>query len=136
LAAGTRPNLWTFTTGASVGPTGPNLGAASTFGPFGGGAGVTNQGINTVINGDIGTTGASTLVTGFHDAGPGCTYTETPLNIGTVNGSIDTAPPPPTVACPSEGTAVTAAIANQAASDALAAFNNLSPASRPGGIDP
>jgi Ice-binding-like/Bacterial Ig-like domain len=136
LAAGLVPNPWNFTTGTTVGPVGPNLASAAPFGAFGGGAGITNQGINTVINGNIGTTGASTLVTGFHDAGPGCIYTETPLNIGTVNGSIDTAPPPPTVACPSEGTAVTAAIANQAALDALAAFNNLSPASRPGGIDP
>jgi Ice-binding-like/Bacterial Ig-like domain len=136
LAAGLVPNPWNFTTGTTLGPVGPNLASAAPFGAFGGGAGITNQGINTVINGDIGTTGASTLVTGFHDAGPGCIYTETPLNIGTVNGSIDTAPPPPTVACSSEGTAVTAAIANQAALDALAAFNNLSPASRPGGIDP
>jgi Ice-binding-like/Bacterial Ig-like domain len=136
LAAGSIANPWTFTTGASSGPTGPNLGAASTFGDFGGGAGVTNQGINTVINGDIGTTGASTLITGFHDAGPGCTYTETGSNIGTVNGLIYTAPPPPTVVCPGEGTAATFAIATQAATDALAAFNNLSPASRPGGTDP
>jgi len=136
LAAGARANPWTFTTGASVGPAGPNLGAASTFGSFGGGAGITNQGINTVINGDIGTTGASTVVTGFHDAGPGCTYTETGSNIGTVNGKIYTATPPPTVGCPTEGTIVTAAIATQAASDALAAFNHLSPASLPGGSDP
>ena len=41
------------------------------------------MGINTVINGDIGTTGASTLVTGFHDSfvpylpPAGCIYTET-----------------------------------------------------------
>ena len=51
-------------------------------------------------------------------------------------GHIYTAPPPPTVACPSEGTAATFAIATQAASDALAAYNDLSPASRPGGTDP
>jgi hypothetical protein len=136
LAAGTLPNPWTFTTGASAGPTGPNLGTASTFGAFGGGAGLTNQGVKTVINGDIGTTGGSTLVTGFQDAGPGCTYTETGSNVGTVNGKIYTAAPPPTVGCPSEGTAATFAIATQAASDALAAFNNLAPASRPGGSDP
>lgn len=136
LAAGSKPNPWTFTTGASVGSAAPNLGTAATFGAFGGGAGITNQGINTVINGNIGTTGASTVVTGFHDAGPGCTYTETGSNVGTVNGNIYTAPPPPTVGCPSEGTATTFAIATQAAIDALAAFNNLSPASRPGGTDP
>jgi len=136
LAAGLVPNPWNFTTGTTTGPVAPNLASAAPFGSFGGGSGITNQGINTVINGDIGTTGASTLVTGFHDQGVGCIYTETPLNIGLVNGNIDTAPPPPTVACPSEGTAVTAAIAQQAALDALAAFNNISPASRPGGTDP
>lgn len=136
LAAGTKPNPWTFTTGTSLGPVVPDLRTASTFGTFGGGAGTTNQGINTVINGDIGTTAASTLVTGFHDAGPGCTYTETGSNVGTVNGEIYTAPPPPTVGCPTEGTATTFAIATQAASDATTAFNDLSPASRPGGIDP
>ena len=136
LAAGLVPNPWSFTTGLVAGPVGPNLASAATFGSFGGGAGITNQGINTVINGDIGTTGASTLVTGFHDHGTGCIYTETPLNVGLVNGNIDTAPPPPTVACPSEGTAVTGAIAQQAALDALNAYNNISPASRPGGTDP
>jgi Ice-binding-like/Bacterial Ig-like domain len=135
VAAGLVPNPWSFTTGTTAGPVGPNLATAATFGSFGGGAGITNQGINTIINGDIGTTGVSTLVTGFHDH-TGCIYTETTLNVGLVNGNIDTAPPPPTVACPSEGTAVTAAIAQQAALDALAAFNNISPASRPGGIDP
>ncbi|MDP9340060.1 MAG: Ig-like domain-containing protein [Acidobacteriota bacterium] len=136
LAAGLVPNPWSFTTGATAGPVGPNLGVALTFGAFGGGAGITNQGINTVVNGDIGTTGASTTVTGFHDLGPGCIYTETGSNMGLVNGAIDTAAPPPTVACPSEGTAATAAIAGQAANDALAAYNDLSPASRPGGTDP
>jgi len=136
LVAGAVPNPWTFTTGLVAGPLGPNLGTASTFGSIGGSAGITNQGINTVINGDIGTTGASTLVTGFHDAGVGCTYTETGSNIGFVNGNIDTAPPPPTVGCPNEGTAATAAIATQALADANAAFINLSPASRPGGVDP
>jgi len=136
VAAGLVPNPWNFTTGTTTGPVGPNLATAAPFGSFGGGAGITNQGINSVINGDIGTTGVSTLVTGFHDHGTGCIYTETTLNVGLVNGNIDTAPPPPTVACPSEGTAVTAAIAQQGALDALAAFNNISPASRPGGIDP
>ncbi len=136
LASGTKPNPWTFTTGASVGPVGPPLGVTVTFGSFGGNAGATNQGLNTVVNGDLGTTAASTLVTGFHDAGPGCTYTETPLNKGVVKGQIYTAAPPPTVGCPSEGTATTSGIAIRAASDATTAWNNLSPASRPGGIDP
>jgi hypothetical protein len=127
--------VWMFTTGTTTCTTPVPLGATATFAAgFGGGAGMTNQGIFTVINGDIGTTGASTTMTGFHDAGPGCTYTETPLNVGTVNGMIYTAPPPPTVACPSEGTAVTFAIATQAAADALIAFNTL--AGLPGGSDP
>ena len=135
LVAGTAPNPWTFMTGTTVSVIGPNLGTAATFGSIGGGAGITNQGIKTVINGDIGTTGASTVVTGFHDAGPGCTYTETPLNVGMVNGNIYTAPPPPDGTCP-EGDATTFSIATQALSDANAAFINLSPASRPGGTDP
>jgi hypothetical protein len=92
------------------------------------------MGIKTVVNGDIGTTGVSTSMTGFHDAGTGCTYIETASNAGFVNGTIYTAPPPPTGTCPSEGTAVTLAIATQAASDALTAYNDL--AGRPGGPDP
>ena len=134
LMAGSAPNPWSFTVGASVLPTAPNLGAASTFGAFGGGAGITNMGISTVINGNIGTTGVSTSMTGFHDAGAGCTYTETASNAGFVNGNIDTGPPPPTGTCPSEGTAATLAIATQAASDAQAAYTDL--AGRPGGPDP
>ncbi len=85
------------------------------------------------VNGDIGTTGASTLITGFHDNGPGCIYTETPLNIGMVNGTIDTAPPPPTISCPNEGTAATSDIAANAAADALAAYGAL--VALPGGLD-
>ncbi len=117
-----------------VPPATINLGSASLFGTFGGSAGMTSQGLNTVINGNIGTTAVSTAVTGFHDPGPGCTYTETPLNVGTVNGLIYTAAPPPTVACPSEGTATTFAIATQARADALAAYNAL--VAMPGGPDP
>jgi hypothetical protein len=109
------------------------LGAAASFGTFGGSAGATNQGIYTVINGDIGTTAVSTALTGFHDQGVGCTYTETELNIGTVNGQIFTAPPAPTVACPTEGTSVTAAIADAARADALIAYNAL--VAKPAGSD-
>jgi hypothetical protein len=123
--------VWSFTTGtqscASELPI--DLGSADTFGGIGGGAGMTNQGVLTVVNGDIGTTGASTLITGFHDTG-GNIYTETPLNFGTVNGSIFTAPPAP-------GTATTFAIATQALADAQNAYDNiLSPAALPGGTDP
>jgi hypothetical protein len=133
LAATGAPNPWSFTTGVVAAASPINLGTAALFGNFGGGAGITNQGTFTVINGNIGTTGVSTIITGFHDNTPGCVYTETPLNVGLVNGSIDTAPPPPTVACPNEGTAVTAAIAAKAAADALTAYNAL--VALPGGLD-
>lgn len=134
------PNPWTFTTGATVVPPPVVLGPTiSLFGAFGGSAGITNQGVETVVNGDLGTTGVSTLITGFHDttvvvAGVNeCKYTETPLNIGLVTGTIDTAPPPPTVGCPNEGTAVTSAFAAQAALEALTAYNTL--AGIPNGLD-
>jgi hypothetical protein len=127
------PNPWFFTTGTAVVPPPVVLGPTITlFGAFGGNAGVTNQGINTVINGDIGTTAASTLITGFYDKSIAavagvypCGYTITPLNVGLVNGTIDAAPPPPTVACPSEGTAVTMAIATEALGEAQTAYNTL-----------
>ena len=113
---------------ANFASTGPivDLGAASTFGGFGGSAGLTNQGIFTVINGDIGTTAASTLVTGFHDTG-GNVYTETPLNVGTVNGTINCAPPAP-------GTAAKFLAAQNALAAATTAYNYL--AGLPGGPDP
>lgn len=117
--------VWTFTTINSS--NAPNLGSAYPFAAFGGNAGITNQGINTVINGSIATTAASTLVTGFHDAT--AIYTETPLNVGFVTGAISTAPPMP-------GTATSFAIAQQALLDANAAYLSISPASMPGGIDP
>jgi hypothetical protein len=135
LAAGAVPNPWTFTTGTAMGLQPINLASASTFGDFGGTAGTTNQGIETMINnGNIGTTAVSTTVTGFHDPGPGCTYTETTLNKGLVSGEIFTAPPPPTVGCPTEGTAATFAIAMKAAADTLAAYNSL--VALPPGSDP
>ena len=120
--------VWSFTTGKSV--SAPSLGSVSIFGGFGGSAGVTNQGLNTIINnGSISTTGASTLVTGFHDGTTGDVYTETPLNKGDVTGRIYTAPPAP-------GNATSFAIARQALLDATSAYNSISPASKPGGIDP
>ncbi|HSY35448.1 MAG TPA: Ig-like domain-containing protein [Acidobacteriaceae bacterium] len=133
LAAGGVPNPWVFTTGATVVPPPVVLGpTVSLFGAFGGSAGITNQGTETVINGGIGTTGASTLITGFYDqsvpAVAGvypCSYTVTPLNAGLVNGAIDTAPPPPTVGCPNEGTATTMATATQALLEAQTAYTTL-----------
>lgn len=127
------PDPWNFTTGTTLAQGPIDLASAGLFGGFGGTAGITNMGIHTVINGDLGTTAVSTTVTGFHDNGPNCVYTETPLNVGHVNGAIDTAAPPPTVGCPTEGTAVTSAIAAQAALDALTGYNAL--VAIPNGLD-
>lgn len=132
-------NPWTFTTGTGTIAPPVVLGPTITlFGGFGGNAGLTNEGINTVIYGNIGTTAASTLVTGFHDTSlpivgvkwP-CTYTETTLNVGQVNGVIDTAPPSPTTTCPDEGTGTstepgtTFYIATEAALEARTAYTTL-----------
>lgn len=121
--------VWSFTTLTTVVPP-LILGSASVFGAFGGNAGITNQGLNTVINnGSIGTTAASTLITGFHDGTTGDIYTETPLNVGNVTGRIYAAPPPP-------GSAASALIATNGLIDANAAYLSISPAGKPGGMDP
>ncbi|HVS88512.1 MAG TPA: Ig-like domain-containing protein [Candidatus Acidoferrum sp.] len=139
----TPPNPWSFTTGPpfiGAGPSPINLRSAARFGDFGGTAGMTNQGINTMINnGDIGTTAVSTGVTGFHDSA-GCVYTETPLNVGAVSGTIFTAAPPPAAppsaaACTTtEGNGVTAGIALTGKNDALTAYNSM--VALPPGPDP
>jgi Ice-binding-like/Bacterial Ig-like domain len=143
LAVPSNTMLANFTWSFTVAPAGSAcptpaaipLASAAPFGTFGGSAGTTNSGILTVVNGDIGTTAVSTKVTGFHDTAAGCTYTEVPgADIGSVNGLIYTSPPPPTVACPDEGTAATAAIAMQARADALTAYNAL--VAQPAGPDP
>jgi hypothetical protein len=122
--------VWNFTTvNAAVVTPPPTAASGLFFGVFGGNAGITNQGLNTVINGRIGTTAASSLVTGFHDGISAAIYTETPLNKGLVTGGIYTAPPAP-------GDATSAAIATQGLVDANAAYISISPASKPGGIDP
>ncbi len=101
----------------------------SIFGAFGGAAGITNQGINTVIHGAIGTTAVATKITGFHDGLTADVYTETPLNVGLVTGGIDAAPPFP-------GTAPKFAAATQALVADNAFYISISPAGKPGGIDP
>lgn len=116
---------WAFATGAQTCLDPVALGAAATFSAFGGGAGVTNQGIQTVVGGNLGTTAACSLVTGFHDGVN--VYTETPLNVGVVNGSIQCAPPAP-------GTAESLSIATRARNDAQTAYNAM--AALPPGSDP
>lgn len=116
---------WGFVTGSQACRSTVDLRSAASFAAFGGGAGVTNQGVNTVVHGDLGTTAACTLVTGFHDAAH--VYTETPLNTGAVNGSINCAPPTP-------GTATSMSMATQARADAQSAYDQL--AALPAGSDP
>jgi hypothetical protein len=106
------------------GPAAPILGAAASFAVFGGGAGITNQGTVTSITGDMGTTGASTMITGFHSSS--FSYAETPLNVGAVNGNVYTNAP--------QGSPEDFTYATAAAADALTAFNYL--ASQPDGVDP
>jgi hypothetical protein len=115
-----------FTTGVSTCATAPALGAMAPFGGFGGNATLTNDGLNTVVNGDIGVNAASTKITGLHDAG-GNVYTVTTSNDGSVAGRIYTLTAPP-------GSVAGAAV-TQARADALVAFNSISPANLPGGVD-
>lgn len=102
------------------------LGAAASFGAFGGSAGITNDGIYTVVAGNIGTTGASTLITGFHDSNADV-YTETPLNMGDITGLVYCDTPAP-------GSADKLVIAQQALADASTAYGVL--AALPAGTDP
>ena len=120
--------VWNFTTLVSNAPA-PTTGLF--FGVFGGNAGITNQGLNTRINnGGIGTTAASTLITGFTDklASPDEVYTVTPLNNGLVFGGIYTDAPPP-------GNALKAQKALEGLNEARALWNSISPAAKPGGSD-
>lgn len=102
------------------------IGSASTYGVLGGSAGATNAGIYTFVDGDIGTTGASSMVTGFHDSNMDV-YTETTLNIGEVTGTVY-------CAAPSPGTLAKAELAQAAIDDAAAAYLYLS--TLPAGSDP
>ncbi|WP_426092306.1 Ig-like domain-containing protein [Flavobacterium sp. DSR3-2] len=120
--------VWKFTTLILNTPA-PTTGLF--FGVFGGNAGITNQGLNTRINnGGIGTTAASTLVTGFTDrlASPNEVYTVTPLNNGLVFGGIY-------AAAPSPGNALKAQKALEGLNEARALWNSISPAAKPGGSD-
>lgn len=130
--------VWTFTTGnQACSPVAPiALGTAAPFGNLGGTAGTTNSGTLTVIGGDLASTATATAsVTGFHDSA-GDIYTETGSNIGTVNGKIYTCTVSTTGPTSAAVNAASCLIATNARADAQTAFNNLSPASLPGGTDP
>ena len=64
------------------------IGAAT---DFGGDYALNNQAIFTVVKADIGSTAASEFVTAFHDED--AVYTETLLEVGTVNGTKRAAHP-------------------------------------------
>ena len=116
----------TFTSDATPCPTAPPLGAAASFGAFGGNATITNDGLQTVIHGNLGVNAASTKVTGLRDTG-GRVYTTTTDNNGLVDGVIYSLTAPPG--------SVAGAEVTKTRSDALAAFNSISPASLPNGKD-
>ena len=121
---------WNFTTVVPViGNPPPTSTSNLFFGVFGGNAGMTNQGLFTVVNGNIGTTAASTLMTGFREVLTGDSYTVTFLNRGLVTGEIFADAPAP-------GNATKAAAALAGLNAAKAAYLSISPASMPGGIDP
>lgn len=114
--------VWTFKT-AAVATVEPLvvLNMAQPFGTFGGTAGMTNMGINTVVNGDIGTIATGTsMITGFHDASN--IYTETPSNIGLVTGKIFTCTNSTTGTNVAGPSAPDCALATQARLDAQTAY--------------
>jgi ABC-type oligopeptide transport system substrate-binding subunit len=119
--------IWSFSTSATeVIPPPVDLGAAETFGTFGGSAGMTNQGTLTVINGNIGTIATTTSsITGFHDT-EGDIFTETGSNQGNVNGTIYTCTNSITGPNSTGVNAAYCALATQARLDAVDAYNTLS----------
>ena len=130
--------IWTFTAVAPVesclDPVALN--AAGPFGIIGGSAGITNDGILTIIHGDISTTADWTTVTGFVSES-GCEYTVTGSDEGLVNGRIYTkgsGPQSQGAACEQDGTPETAVIVDAAHAAATDAFNEL--AGLPDGQDP
>jgi hypothetical protein len=124
----------TFDTGTQDCLSPVALGAAAPLGTMGGGAGMTNQGTLTVINGDIATAAtAPTAVTGFHDTA-GDVYTETLANIGSVNGLIYTCTVSTTGPTSAAVNPAACSIGQQAAADAQTAFDDL--AALPAGSDP
>ena len=127
---------WSFTVGPATGQclAPPPLQSAAPYGTFGGSAGMTNTGILTVINGDIGTIATTTSsITGFNDTA-GDVYSETPANIGTVNGAINTCTNSTTGPTSTGPNAAACQIATQARLDAQTAYLEL--AGMPPGADP
>ncbi len=124
----------TVPVGSVLAPGAVALDDAITFGVFGGSAGMTNQGILTLFNGNIGTTATVTSsITGFHDMGVDV-YTETLLNIGSVIGTIYTCTNSTTGPTAAGVNASRCAIATRALLDAQTAYDAL--VAKPAGINP
>jgi Ice-binding-like/Bacterial Ig-like domain len=129
---------WEFTAGAAtadcVAPI--ILASIAASGTFGGTAGMTNSGILTVVNGDIGTIAtAPSSITGFHDTA-GDVYTESPSDVGAVNGTIFTCTHSTTGPNAGAENAANCKIATQARLDAQSAYlqlQGLPPGANPGG---
>jgi hypothetical protein len=127
---------WSFTAGAaSAQCTAPAaLRSAAPYGTFGGSAGMTNSGIVTVVNGDIGTIATTTSsITGFDDTA-GDIYTESPVNIGKVNGTIYSCTNSTTGSDAAAADPVACSVATQARLDAQSAYLDL--AGLPAGANP
>jgi len=140
IPANELPNSfkWEFTAGPATGNcVAPIvLGSVAASGTFGGSAGMTNSGLLTVVNGDIGTIATATSsITGFHDTA-GDIYTETPANVGAVNGTIFTCTHSTTGPTSGGPNAANCKIATQARHDAQTAYlqlQGLPPGANPGG---
>ena len=134
---------WNFTVVPAIGAClrAVPLGRVQRFGVFGGTAGMTNNGINTVITGfgsttaDIGTiaTGTSS-VTGFHDSFPSDVYTETGSDKGAVSGKILTCTTSTTGPTNTTVNSTSCTAANNALLDASVAYATL--AALPPGLNP
>ena len=139
----TNTYTWNFSVGTATGaclrPV--PLNRVQRFGTFGGTAGMTNNGINTIVTGASGTTAdigtiatATTSITGFHDSAPSDIYTETGSDKGFVSGKILTcsvSTTGPTAAAVNPASCTTA---NNALADAQVAYNTL--AALPPGPNP
>ena len=126
-------------TGACLRPV--PLNRAQRFGIFGGTAGMTNNGINTVVTGAGGTTAdigtiatATSSITGFHDSPPSDIYTETGSDKGAVSGKILTCTTSTTGPTSTTVNPVACTAANNALLDAGVAYATL--AALPPGLNP
>jgi hypothetical protein len=144
-ATGPPPNPWTFTIGTSTCQPPVQLGVLAPFGGAAGAGGMTNMGVETVVNGEIATTAAASSVTGFYDESTAavasvypCSYTVTGSNMGLVTTgtnppriAIFTDSPPVNGSCLNEGDSSTYAVAEAALAQALATYNTLQSSNNP-----